>query len=132
MAVPSSDPVLPPSRHPGRRARRLLILALVALGLGIGFQAFLMFSRRPTAGGSAAGPPDPRLLYAGPLQNINPAVAYVADERCTDCHADLARSYSEHSMGRSLRLAAADPQTRAATPATSSFQALGSQFHIVR
>src|SRR5690242_4073849 len=45
---------------------------------------------------------DPRLTYDGPFHNIHPDVHYVGDASCAGCHADIARSYSHHPMGRSL------------------------------
>src|SRR5207244_7789067 len=75
---------------------------------------------------------DPRIDYAGPLQNVNPAVHYLSDDRCADCHGDIATSFAQHSMGRSLQpvaLAQAPPQDRRYH---NPFQALGSQFLIER
>jgi hypothetical protein len=51
---------------------------------------------------SAAIPPDPRLLYSGPFQNIHPGVAYVGNEKCAECHFRISRTYAKHPMGRAL------------------------------
>jgi hypothetical protein len=126
MVVLSSDPALPDS--PRRGGRWWIFVAVASLLLAAGI-AFLFISwRRGSDQGSRTAAPDPRLEYVGPYQNIVPGVGYVADDRCTACHADIAHSYAEHSMGRSLCPAAQDAETLAATPATSTFQALGSQF----
>jgi Flp pilus assembly protein TadD len=47
-------------------------------------------------------PPDPRLSYDGPFQNVHPSVRYVGDARCAECHLDVTLPYSDHPMGRSL------------------------------
>jgi hypothetical protein len=49
-------------------------------------------------------PPDPRLSYTGPFQNIHPDVKYVGDARCNSCHIHKAifETYSQHPMGRSI------------------------------
>src|SRR5688572_19966571 len=45
---------------------------------------------------------DPRREYQGPFQNVGPSVAYVSEARCAECHHDIAISYAQHAMGRSL------------------------------
>lgn len=47
-------------------------------------------------------PPDPRLAYDGPFQNVHPSVRYVGDAKCAECHLDITLPYSDHPMGRSL------------------------------
>jgi tetratricopeptide (TPR) repeat protein len=47
-------------------------------------------------------PPDPRLTYDGPLQNVHPSVGYAGDAKCAECHLDITLPYSDHPMGRSL------------------------------
>jgi hypothetical protein len=59
---------------------------------------------------------------------MDPAVQYVAEERCAGCHEDKARAFAEHPMGRSLL-----PVAQAATPPLDAahnnpFDALGSHF----
>jgi hypothetical protein len=77
-------------------------------------------------------PQDPRLNYAGPFRNVHPAVRYVSEERCADCHLDKALTYAEHPMGRSLvpvaKAAALPEDARHHNP----FQAFGSLFLIER
>ncbi len=46
---------------------------------------------------------DPRLLYSGPFENINPKVEYVGDAMCSACHGTLVESYHQHAMGKSLK-----------------------------
>ncbi len=46
-------------------------------------------------------PPDPRQSYVGPFHNVRPGVKYVGDATCAECHAEIARTYSQHPMGRS-------------------------------
>ncbi len=49
-----------------------------------------------------APPPDPRVTYQGPYLNVRPEVQYVGDAACADCHADIAATYRQSAMGRSL------------------------------
>src|SRR5262249_5836345 len=49
-----------------------------------------------------SAPADPRLTFTTPYRNVRPGVRYVGDETCARCHAQLARSYRQHPMGRSL------------------------------
>lgn len=71
--------------------------------------------RRPDPPPERSGadvPPDPRLTYNGPFQNIHPDVKYVGDAACAGCHPLEAATFREHPMGRSLvpaARAAADP-----------------------
>src|SRR5262245_37579904 len=87
-------------------------LKLVLLGLALiaaaGIAVWLVVRQRdsseaqaPLAAGSGA-PADPRLNYKGPLGNVHPTVKYVGDKTCASCHADIARSFSEHPMAKSL------------------------------
>src|SRR6516162_3070307 len=41
-------------------------------------------------------------LPSGPYRNTDPSVAYVGDEACVKCHAEIARTYRQHPMGRSM------------------------------
>jgi hypothetical protein len=53
--------------------------------------------------GSAAGRTAARDVYAdSPYLNARPGVAYVGDEKCARCHAEIAAAYRNHPMGRSL------------------------------
>jgi hypothetical protein len=112
-----------------RCARLLGVGVLLTLGsLGL----YLAFFRGGPDAPPGGAPPDPRRDYAGPFQNLDPAVHYVSDERCAECHLDKALAYAEHPMGRSLLRVG-----RAPTPAEDSrfhnpFRALGSQFQVYR
>src|SRR5262245_42604285 len=93
---PRSDRV-PPPRH---------VVVLFALGI-LGLLAVVFWWA--ASGGRAPIPPpqwppasDPRLTTASPYLNVRPDVRYVGDKECADCHANLARSYGQHPMGRSL------------------------------
>jgi Flp pilus assembly protein TadD len=47
-------------------------------------------------------PGDPRLTIATPFRNVRPEVKFVGDEACAGCHAEKAKTYRQHPMGRSL------------------------------
>jgi hypothetical protein len=77
--------------------------------------------------------PDPRLTYAGPYRNVHPAVGYVPDGRCADCHDGIARSFAEHPMGRSLRPAGREgPRPPAGPRQNNPFRAFGREFQVER
>jgi hypothetical protein len=117
------------SATPSRpRTRRAVLLGVAGLSAALGLSVALFRGAHRSAG---RGPlPDPRVAYAGPFRNLAPAVRYVPDGRCADCHPGIARSYAEHPMGRSLLPVAqaasppADPQHR------NPFQSHGSQFRV--
>jgi len=114
---------------------RLGIYALVA-GLAVAavfgiYRAFFRGeqSRRP---GPQFALRDPRIDYAGPFLNVNPSVQYVPDERCAECHADKARSFAEHPMGRSLLAVSQAELPPIGSLENNPFEALGSRFVIER
>lgn len=86
--------------------RRAVFAAVLVLLIGLGLAVFRLWlwraprSRDPDT--NSAEPADPRRAYDGPYRNIHPDVHYVGDAHCTGCHADIARSYARHPMGRSL------------------------------
>jgi Flp pilus assembly protein TadD len=92
-----------------RRPRLLLALAILA-GLG---GAWAFWPRDPAANPAAPRVPaeDPRLTVATPYRNVRPDVAYVGDAACSRCHPEEARTYAQHSMGRSLAPIAAATAT---------------------
>jgi predicted CXXCH cytochrome family protein len=96
---------------------------------GIGLWAVRAW-RRPTP---SPRPQDPRLLYAGPFQNIHPDVPYVSDDKCSGCHREIALSYAQHPMGRSLVPISqfAGPQ-RYDAKAHNPFEALGTLLRVER
>src|SRR5438128_2690225 len=55
----------------------------------------------PRNSGSTA-PVDPRLQAAARWPNVHPDVKYVGDQICAGCHGEIARTYRQHPMGRSL------------------------------
>ena len=121
-----------PDRRSRVRSNVLLGAAGVLLVVGLGVYLAFHLRQRTTDDGKRTNSLDPRLNYAGPYQNVNPAVQYVPEERCGDCHADKARSFAEHPMGRSLL-----PISRATAPPEdprhrNPFEALGSQFLVNR
>jgi predicted CXXCH cytochrome family protein len=115
-----------------------LLLAGLALlaGLGVG-GAWLALRLAPARPGpppaASTEPPDPRRTYVGPYRNISPDVRYVGDAACAGCHADIARSYGRHPMGRSL-VPAADllDHQRYAPDTNNPFTALGRRFAVDR
>ena len=82
------------SGQPSLRRQRLLFSAAVLLFVTVplGLLAWR------TSGTAGIRPLDPVSPYA----NTRPAVKYVGDAACARCHADIAATFRQHPMGRSL------------------------------
>jgi hypothetical protein len=82
------------------------------------------------------GPPpavDPRVTYAGPYANVRPEVRYVGDERCAECHRDIAELYSKHPMSRTLTpIARLAPSQSYDASVKNPFEAFWSRFRVER
>jgi hypothetical protein len=89
-----------------------------------------LFPVKPPGPRTVAAPRDPRLDYAGPFRNVDPAIRYVSDDQCADCHADIARSFARHPMGRSVLPVARTAIPPEDPPHHNPFDALGSRFGI--
>jgi Tfp pilus assembly protein PilF len=84
-------------------SRRIVLLSALILLVGLGVTATFWFLATTSSSTSAsATPPDPRLSYKGEYLNIHPDVGYQGDEVCSSCHVEIARTYREHPMGRSM------------------------------
>lgn len=75
--------------------------------------------------------PDPRLTYRGPFKNVDPGVAYVSDTECGKCHAEIAKTFSQHPMARTLT-----PIEHFASPpldaqSNNPFSAFGQEFEVI-
>src|ERR1700722_18275611 len=82
-----------------------LLLLLAGLLIALLARHVLSWSLRVSSGSpehDALAAPDPRRDYQGPFLNVHPEVRFVGDAACDDCHADKARTYRRHPMGRSL------------------------------
>jgi predicted CXXCH cytochrome family protein len=121
----------------GRRARGLLTLSpchLVTLSLlaaaALGALVLLLPRLRTAGPAPRAGPRGPRREYAGPFRNVHPDVRYVSDGRCAECHPEIAASYAEHPMGRSLWPTAQAPAPPTGPRQHNPFEALGVQLRV--
>jgi hypothetical protein len=118
--------------------RKLRLVLFAFVGLSAATALGLTFYLRQRAGddGRRTAPSDPRLEYAGPFRNVNPAVRYIPESRCAGCHREEATTFAAHPMGRSLlptEAALARPSgPRHDSPVARPFEALGSQFRIER
>jgi tetratricopeptide (TPR) repeat protein len=78
-------------------------------------------------------PPDPRLSYRGPFQNIHPSVREVGDAKCAECHADIAAKFAQHPMGRSiLPIAAVAGNQDYSAKAHNPFESFGATMRVER
>jgi Flp pilus assembly protein TadD len=124
---------------PNRIGWRLLAL-LTLLAIAAGGRWWLVHKPSPPGlqpNGAIANPraglipDDPRLSYATPYSNVRPDVKYVGDQSCARCHAELARSYHQHPMGRSLVPQAGDaPQGHEERTQNADFRALGFHYSV--
>ncbi len=120
--------------NPRRHVLLVSVLVLLLIGLGFaGFRLYPWFAPRSPDASASTDTTDPRRTYDGPYRNIHPDVHYVGDAQCTGCHADIARSYSHHPMGRSLVPVESLIDQHRYTPDTSNpFTILGRSFEVVR
>ncbi len=85
---------LPESRLSMPQRRRLLTSAAILSVAGLlGLALFCRPSTRRDVKGAATGSP-----YANTRRSVN----YVGDASCVRCHAEIAKTYGQHPMGRSL------------------------------
>ncbi|CAN5890024.1 hypothetical protein BH23PLA1_BH23PLA1_05620 [soil metagenome] len=85
-----------PLPKPCRWAAGLLLAGLLVLG---GLAALGVW---PSIGWTGRGRDRQSSRPVSPYKNTRPKVAYVGDEACIRCHEEIATSYREHPMGRSL------------------------------
>ena len=87
-----------PKGRADRRWRRAGGLLLAGL-LGAGLLVLGATRRHP-------GKPRSSLVnLSTPYKNAQPGVDFVGDAACTRCHAEIAASYHQHPMGRSMAFA---------------------------
>jgi len=122
---PAPAPVSPPS---SRRPLLWWTSGLLAVGAAIALTVFLRRNDPPPV----QQPSDPRLDYLGPFRNVDPAVQYVSDQRCADCHGDIAKTYAQHPMGRSLVPASEAPSLPLDSGHRNPFDAIGTRFLVER
>lgn len=72
-------------------------------------------------------------VVESPYRNARPGAAYVGDSACARCHAEIAATYRQHPMGRSLSpIHAASPELRGAESPRDLFSAEGFTYAVVR
>jgi Tfp pilus assembly protein PilF len=114
----------------GRRRGRLIVLSVLsALGLATAAGSVWRSSWVGSLIGRGTGPAARPLAAGSPFRNIRPGVGYVGDAACARCHAEIARTYRNHPMGRSLHdlKLARIPDT-----APPAFQAQGLEYSVER
>ena len=117
---------------PTRRQWVLGLASGAAVAALAGAAAFLFWSHplppRPRPVGAALPS-----LTSSPFLNTRTGTAYVGDERCAGCHQDVAETYRQHPMGRSLfRAADAPPLEQYDSQADDPFQVGPFHFQVVR
>jgi Flp pilus assembly protein TadD len=122
--------------HGDKQSRyRLLAVALaLCLVVALALVSWWLLAPAPPPGApvSASAPPDPRLSYQGPYENIDPRVAEVGLDRCGTCHSDIARAYARHPMARSLMPIAELAEAQVYTGHHNPFRALERLFVVER
>ena len=123
------------SKSPTRRLLPLAAGCVLLVGLGVAGALLVRRGEAPPPKPLAAppGPTDPRRTYAGPYRNIHPDVHYVGDAQCVGCHEDIAKSYAQHPMARSL-VPVVDlvDRQRYSPDVNNPFTALGRRFQVER
>jgi hypothetical protein len=116
--------------------RRAFLAAGLVLLVGLGFAGIRLYRwlmPHPDDNSAPVQSDDPRRAYDGPYRNIDPDVGYVGDAQCAGCHAEIARSYARHPMGRSLVPVETLLDGQHYTPDTNNpFDALGRRFEVER
>jgi tetratricopeptide (TPR) repeat protein len=121
---------LPPQPAAPRRLWQWAVAGALLLAAGL---AAYWLGRRTPMPDNPAGSDDPRLTFATPFRNVRPEVKYVGDSVCASCHDEIAATYREHSMGRSLApVAGGAARQRDETEARNPFEALGARFQVER
>lgn len=122
--------------QPGHNNSRRWLVCTIASLLVVGgaAAAFVWWPRAPgTIPDASEPPPDPRLTYPTRYRNVRPEVAYVSEERCAGCHADIAVAYRQHPMGRSLApVAEPSPLEGYGEAAHNPFDAAGFHYTVER
>lgn len=113
----------PGSSSPSPQQRRLLAVTLGLLLLGGALAvAVWIWARPPRSPGRDLVA---EAVQASPFLNVGHDARYADEAACAECHADIARTYARHPMGRSASA------VRGAEPAQpSSFTSLGYRFTI--
>jgi Flp pilus assembly protein TadD len=91
-----------PSRSPAPRKRLVLVAAILA---GVG--SVLVYDSWPASRPLRIHERESGSSY----ENTRPGVKYLGDAACVGCHAEIARTYREHPMGRSLASIESAPAT---------------------
>ena len=118
-----------PGKLTGRRRGRSILLAILCT---LGLSAVCLSWRSSWLHSlidRSRSPAQRSLASNSPYRNIRPGVRYVGDATCVRCHAEIARSYRRHPMGRSL-----DGAVLASIPDTPSpsFEAQGLEYVVER
>lgn len=116
------------------RRRILLASALLSIVFTVAGVGLMRWYARVPPDTPVAREDDPRRTYRGPYRNIHPDVHYVGSAACFDCHADIARSFSRHPMGRSLTSTGgkSEGELPYGPEANNPFTVLGRRFQVER
>jgi Flp pilus assembly protein TadD len=100
-----------------------MIVALLIVAVTAGLVAAWMWQR----------PAGHRVGVETPFRNARPGVEYVGDAACARCHEEIAATYRQHSMGRSLiPIGAAPAEVRGEGALRTLFEAQGFRYSIER
>jgi Flp pilus assembly protein TadD len=100
---------------------RFALALTAALGLWIAWESWRTSARVRSDRSDAVSP----------YKNTQPAVKYVGDAACARCHAEIAKTFRQHPMGRSLSpIATADAMEGDATDDAPRFKAQGLEYSV--
>lgn len=112
---------------------RLILLAALVLCVG-GAVAYFLWPNpdrhtEPPFEFDEPAPPNPQLAFDTPFRNVRPSVAYVGDQACVACHAEIHKNFHAHPMGRSATTQSTDRYTPDTQPTFRSPQ--GREYRVV-
>lgn len=116
-----SEPVAHGQATPtGSRLGLILLVSLLAFGTIAGLAWWKV--RKPRQGARETEPVE----LVTPYRNARPGVAYVGDAECARCHSEIAKTFANHSMGRSIALVQPESAQE------GRFEAQGYRYEILR
>jgi hypothetical protein len=82
--------------------RRIVALMVLLLAIGISWLCWTLYDLRRFPPAQAGAPGTRVSVSLSPYVNTRPGVAFVGNDVCARCHAEISRAFAQHPMGRSM------------------------------